>query len=201
MGSARTIGLVGADCLSTLMEYNTNGRGTAILFGDGAGAVVVRATDDASKGVLGGAMHAEGSGWKEIYVPRCEQDFPPGVQPDRAKLNYVQMNGQGVFKFAVGTFPELIQQTLDKAGLQAGDIAQYVCHQSNGRILEAARKRFDIPPERMHVNIGRYGNTVGASVPLVFDELMQGGKVREGDRVMFLGFGAGLTWGSSLWQM
>ncbi len=201
MGSYRTIGVIGADCLSSLLDYSTAGRGTAILFGDAAGAAVLRATDDPGKGILAQAMHADGCGWKEIYVPRCEHDFPEGVAPEAAKLNCVQMNGQGVFRFAVTTFCDLIQETLDKAGIRADEVAQYVCHQSNGRILESARKRFDIPHERLYVNIDRYGNTVGASVPLCFDELVRSGRAREGDRVMFVAFGAGLTWASSLWQL
>lgn len=200
-GAYRTIAVIGADTLSELMDYSNNGRSTAIIFGDGAGAAIFRATDDTSKGLLAQAMHADGDGWKEIYVPHEERDFPKGITCDPAKYGYVQMNGATVFKFAVGTFPELIQQTLDKANLAPDKIDMYVCHQSNARILGSARERFGIPEERLYVNIDRYGNTVGASVPLCLDELVRAGRVREGMKVMFLGFGGGLTWGSSLWQL
>lgn len=200
-GEYRSIGVVGSDTLSTMMDYSTAGRSTSIIFGDGAGAAIFRATDDVSKGLLAQAMHSDGSGWKDIYVPERARDFPPGAICEESKLNRVQMNGSSVFKFAVGTFPELIQQTLDKASLKPEDIDFYICHQSNKRILEAARERFNIPPEKLHINIDRLGNTVAASVPLVLDELRREGRLREGHRVMFVAFGAGLTWGSSLWQL
>jgi 3-oxoacyl-[acyl-carrier-protein] synthase III len=200
-GAYRTIAVVGADTVSNLMDYSTRGRGTAIIFGDGAGAAILKATDDPSLGILAQSMYADGRGWKDIYVPERERDFPPGVEPDEWKLRHVQMNGTSVFKFAVGTFPDLIQETLDKARLKATDIAMYICHQSNQRILQAARDRFGLPEEKLYINIDRYGNTVAASVPLCFDELRKQGRVKPGDRVMFVAFGGGLTWGSSLWQM
>ncbi|MBL8874757.1 MAG: ketoacyl-ACP synthase III [Phycisphaerae bacterium] len=200
-GSYRTIGLIGADALSTLMDYSDAGRSTAIIFGDAAGAVILKATDDTSKGLLAQAMHSDGKGWKEIYVPRCAQDFPPGVEADAGKFDHVQMNGASVFKFAVGTFPELIEQTLESAKVAATDVDMYVCHQSNHRILTAARERFGLAEDKLYINIDRYGNTVAASVPLCFDELCRSGRVRDGQKVMFVAFGGGLTWGSSLWQL
>lgn len=200
-GAYRSIGVIGADTLSTLLDYSNAGRGTAIIFGDGAGAAVLRASDDTRQGILAQSMHADGKGWKDIYVPKLARDFPPGVACDASRMNKVFMNGSSVFKFAVGTFQELIQETLDKAGLQASDIDSFVCHQSNSRILESARERFGLAPEKLYINIDRYGNTVGASVPLCLHELRQAGRLRDGQRVMFLAFGGGLTWGSSLWQL
>lgn len=200
-GAYRTIGVIGADALSTLMDYSTAGRSTAIIFGDAAGAAVFTADENPALGVLAQAMHADGSGWKDIYVPTCARDFPAGVAPDEAKFGKVQMNGGTVFKFAVGTFPELIQETLDKAGLKPADIDMFVCHQSNARILHAARDRFGVPEDKLYINIDRYGNTVGASVPLCLHELIMQGRVKPGMKVMFVAFGGGLTWGSSLWQL
>ncbi|MGH7244130.1 MAG: beta-ketoacyl-ACP synthase III [Phycisphaerales bacterium] len=200
-GAYRTVGLVGADALSTMMEYNDHGRSTSIIFGDAAAAAVIKATDDTSKGILAQSMHSDGRGWKEIYVPRCAQDFPPGVEVDESKFDRVQMNGASVFKFAVGTFPELIQQTLDEANVAAADVDMYVCHQSNQRILTAARERFGLPEDKLYINIDRFGNTVSASVPLCLDELRKSGRIRDGHKVMFVAFGGGLTWGSSLWQL
>ncbi len=199
-GGYRTVGVIGADCLSTYMDYSTKGRSTAIIFGDAAGAVVLRATDDPSLGVLAQTMHSDGTGWKEIYIPEHVGQFPPGVEPDPEKLRRVQMNGASVFKFAVGTFPGLIEETLEMAGLKAADIDMFVCHQSNQRILHAARDRFGLTEDKLYVNIDRYGNTVAASVPLCLDELRRSGRVRDGHKVMMVAFGAGLTWGSSLWQ-
>jgi 3-oxoacyl-[acyl-carrier-protein] synthase-3 len=200
-GSYRRIAVIGADCLSTLMDYTTAGRGTALIFGDGAGCAILEACDDASKGVLAQSMHCDGDGWKEIYVPECDRDFPAGVACDASKFGKVQMNGAAVFKFAVGTFSDLIQETLDKVGLSAADLDMLVCHQSNMRILQSARERFGLPAEKLHVNIDRVGNTVGASVPLCLDELVRAGRVHAGQKVMFVAFGGGLTWGSSLWQL
>lgn len=200
-GTYRTIALIGADTLSKLMDYSNAGRSTAIIFGDGAGAAILRATDDVSRGVLAQTMHADGEGWKDIYVPHTDFHFPEGVPPDKSKCGYVQMNGSSVFKFAVSTFPDVIQSTLDKAQIHASQVDMFVCHQSNQRILYAARDRFGLPEHKLHVNIDRVGNTVGASVPLCLDELRKDGRIKDGSIVMFVAFGGGLTWGSSLWRV
>lgn len=200
-GAYRTVAMIGADTLTTMMDYSTAGRGTAIIFGDAAGVAILRATDDTTKGIIAQSMHSDGSGWKDIYVPRLPRDFPPGVTPNEAAYDRVQMNGAGVFKFAVSTFPRLIEETLQKANLAPTDVDMYVCHQSNARILAAARERFGLDESRLYVNIDRLGNTVAASVPVCLDELVRAGRVRPGMKVMFLGFGGGLTWGSSLWQL
>ena len=197
----RTVLVVGADLVTRFCDYSTFGRGAAILFGDAAGAVVLRASDDAGKGLIAQAMHSDGGRARHLYIPRMGCDFFEGDEFDERKLGSIQMNGPAVFKFAVSTFPKLISATLEKASLNPEDVDHYVCHQSNQRILQAARDRFGLPEEKLHMNIDRYGNTVAASVPLLFDEIRRNGEVREGQRVMFLGFGAGLTWGSSLWQV
>lgn len=200
-GAYRTIGVIGCDVLTPLMDYTTEGRGTAIIFGDAAGAAVLRATDDASKGIIAQSMHSDGSGWRHLYIPRHDSDFPEGVEPDHKKFNKMIMNGREVFKFAVSTFQELIAETLQKAGLTAADIDHFVCHQSNARILEAARERFGIPHEKMYVNIDRVGNTSAGSVPVCLDELRAAGRIKEGQLVMLVAFGGGLTWASSLWRV
>ena len=199
-GGFRTVGLVGADCLSRHADYSTMGRATAILFGDAGGAVVLRRTDDGSKGLLAQVMHSDGGGARHLYIPTRRSHMTPGDEFDERKLGVVQMHGPAVFKFAVGTFPNLIEETLRCAGLTAEDVDHYVCHQSNSRILEAARERYGLPREKHHLNIDRFGNTVAASCPLVLDEIRRTGRLRDGHKVMFLAFGAGLTWASSLWQ-
>ncbi len=201
-GTYRTVAVIGAETLTQYMDYTTEGRGTAILFGDAAGAAILRATDDTSRGILAQVMHAEGSGWKDLYIPRkLERDVPPGVDASKHKCNIMYMNGREVFKFAVTTFQELIAQTLDKAGLKAEQVDHYICHQSNARILEAARERFGLPREKLYVNIDRVGNTSAASVPVCLDELRKSGRVKDGQIAMFVAFGGGLTWASSLWQL
>jgi 3-oxoacyl-[acyl-carrier-protein] synthase-3 len=200
-GTYRTVVVVGADCITRHCDMSTHGRAVSVLFGDGAGAVVLRGGGPAGKGVLAQCMHSDGGGSRNLFIPSRMTDYPEVLAGDERKLHHIQMNGQAVFKFAVSTFPRLIEETLEKAGVSAGEVDHFVCHQSNMRILGAARERFGIPEEKMLVNIGRYGNTVAASVPLIFDELTTSGRVHPGQKVMFLAFGAGLTWASSLWQV
>ncbi len=200
-GDYRNIAVVGADTITQFVEYSTYGRGSAVLFGDAAGAVILQKTDDPEPGLLAHILHADGPGSKDLYIPSDERSFPPGVEYNERHVDRVQMHGPAVFRFAVGTFPKLIEETLALANLQATDVDYYICHQSNVRILHAAQERFGLEDSRFPINIDRYGNTVAASVPLVLNDLWEAGKIRRGQRVMFLGFGAGLTWGSSLWQL
>lgn len=204
-GAYRTAAVIGSEKLSATQQYDTEGRGTAIIFGDGAACTIVDRDDsDPGRGCLAQSMHADGSRWEDLYIPRREtRDFPGGARApgDELPLGLMRMNGRAVFRFAVGTFQELIQETLDRAGVSAEDVDLYICHQSNVRIIEAARERFGIPAEKMPVNIDRYGNTSAASIPILLSELADEGRVRPGSLVMFVAFGAGLTWGSSLWRV
>ncbi|MEM9083254.1 MAG: beta-ketoacyl-ACP synthase III [Planctomycetota bacterium] len=203
-GSYKTILVVGSEHLTSTQEYTTRGRGTAIIFGDGAGAAVLRATDDPNKGILAQRMHSEGRQWVDLYIPRVEKrDFPNHERAlgDDLPLDVMRMNGRGVFKFAVSTFSKVIEQTLDHADVDPNEVDHYVCHQSNVRILDAARERFGLPEEKVAVNISRVGNTSAASIPILFSELNDGGRVKPGQKVMFVAFGGGLTWASSLWQI
>ncbi|MEO1583757.1 MAG: beta-ketoacyl-ACP synthase III [Planctomycetota bacterium] len=200
-GQYKTVALIGADTLTNIIEYSTKGRNAAIIFGDAAGAVILRRTEDASKGLIAQAMHSDGERWADLYIPETKFDFDDGDEFEEWQLGKLHMNGQNVFKFAVSTFPKVIEQTLDRAGLNADDVDHYVCHQSNRRILDAARDRFGLAEEKFHININRYANTVAASIPLVLQDLVTEGRVKPGQRVMFVGFGGGLTWGTSLWQL
>lgn len=193
--------VIGADCITRFCDFSTYGRSVSVLFGDAAGACVLRASDDGSKGLIASAMHSDGGGAKHLYIPTSAGDLGQGADADGRKLGCIQMNGAAVFKFAVGTFPQLIAKTLEKAGLGPEDVDHYVCHQSNARILAAARDRFGLPEEKLCVNIDRFGNTVAASVPLILDQQTRAGNIKSGQRVMMLAFGAGLTWASSLWQL
>ncbi|KAA0214947.1 MAG: ketoacyl-ACP synthase III [Leptolyngbya sp. PLA3] len=199
-GPMRRVMVIGAEHLTQFCEYTTRGRGTAILFGDAAAGAVFEACPDPSRGVLAQAMHSDGSGWKDLFLPHLARDFPPDAE-DRDMLGVLHMNGRAVFKFAVKTFCDLIDDTLRKASMRADEVDMFVCHQSNVRILDAARERFGIPAERLYVNIDRYGNTSAASVPICLDELRKAGRACDGHKVMFVAFGGGLTWASSLWQL
>lgn len=198
-GACNTVGVVGCETLSRAVDYTD--RAVSILFGDAAGAAVLKATDDTSRGLIAQSMYADGSRWGDLYLPRTPADVPEPARGSQVSLNCLHMNGREVYKFAVGTFSRLIQETLDKAGIGVGDVDMFVCHQSNIRILESARDRFGIPPEKMYINIDRMGNTSAGSVPVCLDELRAAGRVREGDLVMLVAFGGGLTWASSLWRM
>jgi len=200
-GMYKTIGVIGADTLTRYVDYTTEGRAAAILFGDAAAALILRRSQDPSKGLIAHRMHTDGVGSKHLYIPSTKFDVPEDAEYDPSMIHRVQMNGQAVFKFAVSKFQQVIEDTLDDAGLSADDIDHFICHQANSRILDSARDRFGIPEEKMLININKFGNTVAASAPLVFVELMESGKIKPGQRVMFLAFGAGLTWGSSLWQL
>lgn len=198
-GSYRNIAVIGCDAMSTIVDPSD--RRTAILFGDAAGAAIVRATDDTSKGVISQCMHADGSRWQDLYLPYRDGDLPPGATWEDGPPGCLRMNGREVYKFAVKTFSTLISETLDKAGLDATDVDMFVAHQSNARILESARERFGIPESKMYINIDRYGNSSAGSVPLCLSELRRAGRISEGALVMFVAFGGGLTWASSLWRI
>ena len=197
-GNYRTVGVVGCDIMSNLLDYSN--RSVSILFGDAAGAAVLRACDDPTKGTLTSVMHADGRGWADLYIPTREYDFPEDAEQDDYKMGTLRMNGRGVYKFAVSKFPKLIQETLDLAKLSADDIDLFLCHQSNLRMLESAREKFGIPEEKMPINIDRLGNCSGGSVPVLLHESRQAGKCNDGDLILFLAFGGGLTWSSSLWR-
>jgi 3-oxoacyl-[acyl-carrier-protein] synthase-3 len=200
-GLYKTVAVIGADCVTRHIDYSTYGRGAAILFGDAGAAIVLRANDEPQKGLIAHRMHSDGEGSRHLFIPEHCSDFPDADDFDERKLDKVQMNGQAVFKFAVSKFQEVIADTLADAGLTPDEVDHYICHQANMRILDSARERFGLPPEKLLVNIHKYGNTVAASAPLVFDELREDDRIKPGQKVMFLAFGAGLTWGSSLWQL
>lgn len=198
-GSYRTIGVIGCDVMSSIIDPLD--RRTAILFGDAAGAAVLRATDDAAKGILAQSMHAKGDRWGDLYLPLLDRDLPEGSTWQDGPPGRLRMNGREVYKFAIKTFSELIAETLVKAGLTVDDVDMFVAHQSNARILDSARERFGIPAAKMFVNIDMYGNSSAGSVPLCLSQLRQDGRIHDGDIIMFVAFGGGLTWASSLWRV
>ena len=203
-GGYRTAAVIGSEKLSDTQQYDTAGRSTSIIFGDGAACALLERDDDPAKGCIAQSMHADGSRWEDLYIPRREErDFPGGARApgDELPLQLMRMNGRAVFRFAVGTFQNLIQETLERAGLTADDVDLFVCHQSNVRIIEAARERFGLPQEKMPINIDRYGNTSAASIPILLSELSDERRLVPGSLVMFVAFGAGLTWSSSLWRV
>lgn len=198
-GQYRNVAVVGAETLSKITDWTD--RRTCVLFGDGAGAAVLRASDDGEQGCLFQTMHSDGSLWGELYIPRHEAQLPDHHDAFTGAYNTLQMNGREVYRFAVNTFQNLIEEALEAAGVKAEDLAMVIPHQSNRRIIESAREKLGLPPEKVWINIDRYGNTSAASVPLCLHELNEAGKLKAGDLVLFVAIGGGMTWASSLWRL
>ncbi len=198
-GGYRNIALIGADSLTRVADY-TN-RKVSVLSGDGAGVAIVRRVDDPSKGCLFQSMYSDGRLWDYLYIPTRDSDAPPDVDWNETKLNYLQMKGREVFKFAVTTIPDALEEALHKAGVKMDEVSMIIAHQSNARIIDATRKRLNLPEDRFYVNIDRYGNTSAASVPICLHELRQAGRVKENDVVVFVAMGGGMTWGTSVWRL
>ena len=190
-GIYKTALIIGAETLSKVTDWND--RGTCVLFGDGAGAAVVTA---AESGIIGLNMHSNGAkGGVLTCGSRSTGNFLLGKKPE---LGYMTMEGQEVFKFAVKQVPECIKEVLEETGNTADDIDLFVIHQANYRIIESIAKRLKVDLEKFPVNMEHYGNTSGASVPILLDELNRAGKLKQGDKLVLAGFGAGLTWGAML---
>jgi len=196
-GHYRNVLLIGAETMSRISDYED--RNTCILFGDGAGAVVLSATPDtAGPAILHYQLHAQGSGTQMLSVPAGGSRLPPSQMTINERLHYVKMQGREVYKLAVKCNFDLVDSTLDEAGITPDQLAIVIPHQSNLRIIESARERLGLPPERMFTNIQRCGNTSAASIPLGMDECRKAGRIKAGDLVLLVAFGAGLTWGSAL---
>jgi 3-oxoacyl-[acyl-carrier-protein] synthase-3 len=183
--------VVGAEVFSRILDWND--RGTCVLFGDGAGAVVLAA--DSVPGLHASVLRADGSQAGLLSVPG---------NISRGKISgspFLQMNGQGVFKFAVKVLEEVAQETVAAAGMAIEDIDWLIPHQANVRILEATARRLGLPLEKLVVTVDHHGNTSAASVPLALDEFVRAGKIRKGHRVLMQGVGGGFTWGATLATM
>ncbi|MCL4798348.1 MAG: ketoacyl-ACP synthase III [Burkholderiales bacterium] len=190
-GQARTALVVGAEVFSRILDWND--RGTCVLFGDGAGAVVLRA--DERPGILASVLHADGSHAGILTAPGNVCGGKVIGSP------YVRMDGPAVFKFAVRVLDEVARETVAKCGLALGDIDWLIPHQANIRILEATAKRLGVPRERLVATVDRHANTSAASVPLALDVALRDGRIRAGHRVMLQGVGGGFTWGATLVEM
>jgi len=194
-GACRTILVVGAELTSRWIDWED--RATCVLFGDGAGAVVLQASDEPS-GVLAFVLGSDGSGAEHLIVPGGGVAHPPSHETVDARLNYVRMNGREVFKFATRKMPETLEAVLGKAGLTVDDLDLLIPHQANLRIIEYAAGQLGIPMEKVVVNVDRYGNTSAASIPLALCEALDEGRARPGDTLALVAFGAGLTWASAV---
>jgi 3-oxoacyl-[acyl-carrier-protein] synthase-3 len=186
--------VVGGDVLSKLMNFAD--RSTCVLFGDGAGAVVVERV--ATGGFLGFELGADGGGGKDLHLPAGGSRQPTTAETVASGAHYVRMNGREVFKFATRVLVSSARAVLEQCDLSIDDVDVYVPHQANVRIIDHAVAKLGIPKEKVIVNVDRYGNTSSASIPLALADAIRGGMVHRGDTVLMTGMGAGLTWGSAV---
>jgi len=195
-GSARRVLVIGTEMLSKFTDWED--RTTCVLFGDGAGAVVLEATDDDDNGILSVDIHSDGSLGDLLCIPGGGSKYPPSVETIAAKQHFIRMKGNETFKVAVKTLEKIAVDTLKKNKLHAEDLALLIPHQANLRIIQATAKRLKLPEERVMVNIDRTGNTSSASIPIALDEAVRHGRVRKDDYILMEAFGGGLTWASAL---
>jgi len=188
-GLYNNVRVIGADTLTKYLDWTD--RNTCILFGDGAGAVILKATNDGS-GILSNHLGAEGNKGKCLIMPGG------GSRDPEAKKRFIWMDGKEVFKFAVKVLPKCIKAVLEKADLKISDISLLIPHQANIRIIDFAMKIFGLSKDKVYVNLDRYGNTSAASIPIALDEAVKEGKIKKGDIVVLAGFGAGLTYGANV---
>jgi 3-oxoacyl-[acyl-carrier-protein] synthase-3 len=194
-GEARRVLVIGVDTLTRFVDYTD--RGTCILFGDGAGAVVIEATDE-PRGMLSHVLGADGAGARHLYIPGWGALVPESAEIFADSRPYLQMNGREVFKFAVRVMGESAAEAVDKAGLTFADIDMLIPHQANLRIIDAAAERLSLPREKVIVNLDRYGNTSAASIPIALVEAEASGALHDGSNIVFVAFGGGLAWGAGV---
>jgi 3-oxoacyl-[acyl-carrier-protein] synthase III len=202
-GLARRVLLVGAEVHSTGLDISTRGRDVTVIFGDGAAAVCLAPMEtDAKNGVLAACLHADGSLAESLmtYAPASRENPRISEKMLQECKHYPTMDGRNIFKHAVRRLPEVTQEVLEKAGLPLSAVDLFIPHQANLRINQAFAKALDLPDEKVYHNIQRFGNTTAASIPLAFDEAIEKGLIGAGSTVMFLGLGAGLTWGAVLYR-
>jgi 3-oxoacyl-[acyl-carrier-protein] synthase-3 len=194
-GAARTVLVIGAEVLSRVIDWTD--RTTCILFGDGAGAALLRA-EHGDRGILSTHIHADGALWDFIHVPGGGSRHPPSEDTLVRRLQFIRMKGSETFKVAVRTLEETAWEALKANGLSIADVRWFVPHQANRRIIEAVGTRLGLPSERVVMNLDRVGNTSAASIPIALDELVRAGRVDPNHALLFAAFGAGLTWGSAI---
>jgi 3-oxoacyl-[acyl-carrier-protein] synthase-3 len=185
--------VVGAETLSKIINWHD--RATCVLFGDGAGAVVIGRVPEG--GFLGFELGSDGEGGKELSMPGGGSRNPSTAETVAQEMHFLQMNGREVYKFATRVLVSSAEKLLDEIGLGVADIDLYVPHQANKRIIDHAASKLGIPEEKVFVNVDRYGNTSSASIPLCLAQAVREGRLQKGTRVLMTGMGAGLTWGSA----
>ena len=193
-GGVKKALVIGAEVLSRIVDWTD--RNTCLLFGDGAGAVVLEAVEGES-GILSTHLHSDGNYWDILYQKGAGSRNPATQQNLDERLVYLTMHGNEVFKYAVRAMGEVALEALAANGLTTADVSLFIPHQANQRIVDSVGKRLSIGADRVYVNLDRYGNTSAASIPIALDEASRGGRIKEGDLVLLDAFGGGLTWGAA----
>jgi len=197
-GMYRNVAVVGVEAFSKILDWKD--RRTCVLFGDGCGAAIFTGSDDPEQGTIYQTMNSNGNQWDSLYRP--EKQSQVSLENEfNGTLGTLQMNGREVYKFAVTTLTRCIRKTMAAAGVTVDDLTMVIAHQSNARILESARDKLKLPEEKLYINIDRYANTSAASVPICLHELVEQGRVKKGDLVLFAALGGGLSWATNLWRM
>jgi 3-oxoacyl-[acyl-carrier-protein] synthase-3 len=193
-GMFKHVLVIGAEVLSKFLDWTD--RATCVLFGDGAGAVVVGPVDHG--GIIGSVINADGMGGSYISLPAGGSAMPASHETVDKRLHYVHMNGNEVFKFAVRAMGKGCNDVLEKTSLKPSDINWFLPHQANIRIIESGAQRVGIPMEKVLIALDKIGNTSAASIPITLDFAVKQGKIKSGDKILMVAFGAGLTWGSAV---
>ena len=198
-GTHRRALVIGAEAMSRFTDYTD--RGSCILFGDGAGAAVLEASEGDRRGVLYSVLHTDGTGWDFIHIPAGGARRPASHQTVDAREHFFKMRGRDVYKFAVEKMQWLLEDCMTRCHLTVDDIDLVIPHQVNRRIIVSATEKFGLPMEKVYINIDRYGNTSAASIPLAMHEARAAGKIGPGSLVVLVAFGAGLTWAGAVVRM
>jgi 3-oxoacyl-[acyl-carrier-protein] synthase-3 len=200
-GSHAKVLVVGADVMTSIIDFQD--RATCVLFGDGAGAVLVEPAEEEERGIIDFILHSDGSGGQFLYMPGGGSLNPPTSQTVENKMHYVHQDGKNVFKFAVRGMAEVSQQLLSKHHLTGNDLKLYIPHQANLRIIQAAVDRMGLAPSQVAINIDRYANTTAGTIPICLSEAVESKQIRKNDLILMASFGAGFTWGSLLlrWEI
>jgi len=197
-GSHRKVLVIGADTMSRIVDYTD--RATCVLFGDGAGAMLVEPSEDDSLGFVDFLNEIDGSGGEYLKMPAGGSRLPASHETVEKRLHYVHQDGQQVFKFAVRRMYEVCRDLMERNGLSARDVGLLIPHQANARIIYATAERLGLKPEQVVLNIDRYGNTTSGTIPLATQDALEAGRLKKGDLVLFAAVGAGFTVGASLWR-
>jgi 3-oxoacyl-[acyl-carrier-protein] synthase-3 len=190
--------VIGAETLSKITDYED--RNSCVLFGDGAGAVVVKSSNDGALGIMYSCSASDGGGWESLNCQAYGSRYPAGKALDDPKKVYMNIKGREIYQLAVRRIVELVNDCMEKCNLTIDDINMFIPHQMNARIIESVAKRLNLREERVFINIDQYGNTSAASIPIALDQCRRQGRINSGDIVLLVAFGAGLTWGACVVQ-